>query len=378
MEKISARPESREVESPQFDTIIVFGQGPVREIKLQKDLTAGEIEIWKKFEADPRNVDEPNFYVVEKDIDSLRKQQMQETGRFALKRWGKLNALAAGYMLLQGQTQELILSGGISMSGDLQDKYRQMLSQSDPKFKLLEGEEQERKLDLYIRYMVRWPSEAQLMKDIIVRTFSRQFEENYPGEKIEDRIKIEDRSRNSIENLFLSLAKYPELEDKRIALLSGDHHLKRILIIANDIVGLNAKDISAQTTLRERALRKLKRKYASLAVKEFAFEYPKLVDDEKRLISGLVEPQFLEYWWPFVGEIEDPLLFQHILRKFIEDPAWKDSVKEALSKVGINFDELEGEDIPKLSEEKPEEFIKLRKKIFGLKRLMLPGAAIKN
>lgn len=116
----------------KFDTVIVFGQGPVKAVLLPHELTAEQREVWEEFEKDPLHKNEPNFRVLrggEKALSMLignpelteaerkkimepQRQKWQRTGNYALNRWGRENALAAGLGLVSGVTDRLILSGG--------------------------------------------------------------------------------------------------------------------------------------------------------------------------------------------------------------------------------------------------------------------------
>jgi len=115
------------------DLLIVLGQGPVKPLLLEKDLSPQQREHWEKFKQDPlhyadesdkeRPRYEPDFRVVEgpfaRELAGLDESQIeakliewQQMGRFGLNRWGRENALAAGFALVSGYTDRLLLSGG--------------------------------------------------------------------------------------------------------------------------------------------------------------------------------------------------------------------------------------------------------------------------
>jgi hypothetical protein len=167
-----SQPQSNE-ELFKFDATIVFGQGPVRPILLPHEVSTDQAVSWENFKREPQKYNEPNFWLMQQprylsqiakidmrtDIDGEAKVRLREEkimewqtlGWFALKQWGRQNALAAGCALYTGLTKEVILSGGRTKS-----KWaRENIPAS--------------RLEL-------WPSEAELMADIIIRYYGKLYE----------------------------------------------------------------------------------------------------------------------------------------------------------------------------------------------------------
>ena len=185
----------------KFERLIVFGQGPVKPVLLENELTIDQKTEWQNFKKDSLHNKEPNFRVVEgsvylsqlEDIDKrvdlknnekkqlkeLKRQEWQRLGRFALNRWGRENALAAGLSLYLGITDKVILSGG----------------QTIPDWA---------KSFLPPERLQSWPSEAKLMKDIIVRRFGDMYFKKH-GKSIEAVLDIEDGSTNTLLNFTNSI-----------------------------------------------------------------------------------------------------------------------------------------------------------------------------
>ncbi len=101
-----------------FDTVIVFGQGPIKPILLPEQLTPAQYRKLDLYKSDRLKYKEPDFWLMEnaanlqqiRKIDSLadftpaqkkRKKdalinEWQHKGWYALKRMGRQNALACG------------------------------------------------------------------------------------------------------------------------------------------------------------------------------------------------------------------------------------------------------------------------------------------
>lgn len=348
---------------PQFDAIIVFGQGPIRIIKLKSELSSEEEEIWKKFKSNPRRVEEPPFYAFDYTyITPEERTKLQHTGRFAMRRMGKFNALAAGLALLEEETKELILSGGRTID----EKTKNDLG--------VHSDLKDEDLDRELKYMARWPSEADLLEDIIVRKYGRHYKLKY-GRNIQEAIRKEDHSTNTIENLFLTLDKYPDLWEKKIGLLSSGYHLRRILRIAQFLTlsSREEDEISAQGALEQRALnvRAVKRGYVDLLRTQFP-ELPNLVKKEIRWTRGLQDPQFIDYWLYAAGNVENPQILQRILDRVMKDKKWSPYVKEAFEKVGLDFKFWNRLDFESVARNDPELYDKFRNKLREIPRTMPP------
>ena len=168
--------EQQQQGKEKFEKLIVFGQGPVKPVLLYEELTPDQNKEWEEFKKDPLHNKEPDFRVIEGDaylssfvdidkrpdlnteektkLKELKRQEWQNMGRFALNRWGRENAIAAGLALFLGNTNKVIFSGG----------------QTIPDWA---------KKSLPTERLQNWPSEAKLMKDIIVRRFGNLYFQKY-------------------------------------------------------------------------------------------------------------------------------------------------------------------------------------------------------
>jgi|SRR5579872_1167975 len=225
--------------NPSFDIMIVFGEGPIKDIFYDDELDNSQQEEWSRFTQDPRHTIEPNFRVVTGRREDRFKYW--HTGRIASKRMGRFNALAAGHALLNGLTRSVILTGGKAQDEQID---REELSMQEER-----------------------PSEAELMKDIIKKRFGKLYQDKY-GKPIDNVILMEDQASDTIENIKLSIAKYPYLREgkTKIGLLTANHHTQRARIISN-MFGLNISEASAyssQMLLTQRAVFRGKSQYVSI------------------------------------------------------------------------------------------------------------------
>ncbi|MEX2007872.1 MAG: YdcF family protein [Candidatus Levyibacteriota bacterium] len=338
------RPEVKEINSPNFDTLIVFGQGPVKPILFTDELTAEQKNTQEDFKKDPLHKNEPDFRAIELKEGQDREMErsnLQKLGRMALKRWGRQNALAAGAALYSGATSEVILSGGKT------------------------------KPDWAKNSM---PSEAELMKDIIVRTFGSAYSKKY-GKDISASIKLEDSSTNTLENLANTINANPDiLKNKKVGLLATDFHLRRVAILSHLFLVEEAVQgqLSAQDMLAERAGRAKSGKYqeilAHMTEETGNEDLRQRIASEQRWESGLVEPENLSYWLGFMADVENPQVLKSVLEG-LNNPSWVNSARETFLQVGLNFDQFSNEDIVSLKSNNPEEYKVL---VEGLRKLKTP------
>jgi len=207
-----ANPETEKVKN-SVDVLMVFGQGPVKPLLRREELNSEMVERWEKFKTDPLHQNEPDFRVLEgevflKQLEGLDKKQIEEKmaewqsqGRFGLNRWGRENALAAGFSLVSGFSEKVLLSGGKTIPSWAKD-------------------------ELSPGRIEKWPSEAQLIADIIKRRFGPAYEKIH-GKPIESAIMLEDASTNTLENLANSINENPDLlkDQKTLGLLATDFHI---------------------------------------------------------------------------------------------------------------------------------------------------------
>lgn len=362
----------------KFTHTIVFGEGPVKPVLIPEELAEHPDwqEKWYTFTSNrTHTIDgdeirpsslltttEPNFYVIEGDsyLSSLhrirnrtdlseeekdtlitqKRDNWQHQGRFALKRMGRLNALAAGAALVAGLTDEVIFSGGQTKPPWMKDTP--------------EG----------------WPSEGELMADIARRRFGRIYEEVY-RKPIDTAMSVEAHASNSLDNQALSINERPELlsRDVTLGLLSADHHLARLALIA-DRFGLidNPNDphhrVSAQRLLEERAQTRGGKEYY-----EYMMQYMRdaeqnpwlqeLIRGELRWTRGLVEPEYLTYWFGFVAKVEDPQALTRAISS-LDSPEWHIALFEACEAVGVDYEKLIGTNLKQLYAHSPDTYNAIR------------------
>ena len=366
-EKFSS-PEAKEKIEPQIDTLIVFGQGPVKPVLLETELTEEQRKKWEEFKEDPLHKEEPDFRVIEdkahlKEIEKIQenkeltqeekeklikeiRNKWQHSGRLALNRWGRQNAMAAGLALFSGATKELILSGGKTMPSWAKEKLPEEIIEN-------------------------WPSEAELMKDLIVRRYGKLYQEKY-GRPIEEAIKIEDKSTNTLENFAYTINNHPDIFEKSVGFLAADFHLRRVGIIARlfSFKDTPKVEFGAQKLLEKEAQKRKKEKLKKmLDIMRDPLENPEFAEKlkgEERWERGLIDPQYLSYWLGYIGLIEDPKTIQKTLKK-LRNPYWVKSARELFEKVGLNFDEISEKDLERLQKEDPEGFAEFVQKLRKIK-----------
>jgi len=349
--------------SLKFDDVIVFGQGPVRPVRLVGELTRRQLETWLLFTQDPLHRSEPDFYLMDSqealnqfnglgnDEKEKKRWEWQHTGRFALNKLGRLNALAAGLSLYLGVTDRIIFTGGKTRSEGL-------------------------KIDENT-----WPSEAELMTQVSVARFGKLYAEKF-GKPITLAIDSEDKATNTLTNYGYTIKKHPELlnPQRRVGLLATDHHVRRVAILSHLFSLWEAPrgQISAQELLRERALIRGKAGYENL-LKHFrdALNNPSLRNNlygEERFERGLIDPDYLAYWLGFIADAGNPQILRNIILS-LNNSDWVEAARQVFEEVGINFDMLTRIDLIQLAEKDPERFQVLLNSLLplqGKKRVMPP------
>ncbi|MCL5795148.1 MAG: YdcF family protein [Patescibacteria group bacterium] len=340
----------------KFNEIIVFGQGPVKPVLLQDELSDEQKKQWDEFKTNPVEKNEPDFRVLEGDfaerikgIDSQEdlekeREKLQRTGRLSLNRWCRSNALASGLTLYLGLTDKVILSGGKTIPAWAKNTL--------PKERI-----------------ENWPSEAEMMKDVIIKRYGKIFQEKY-GKSIEGSIVVEDASTNTLENLAYTLNNDPDIlkkdnKDNKVGLLGADFHLRRIAILAK-IFGIQQAprgELSAQEILRERAQLSNKENYNKM------MEYLKNALDnadlrnrilgEERWERGLIDENYIAYWLGYLGKVKDPKVLKQVII-CLKNPKWVNEARGVFQKINLDFDKLSEQDLENLPEE---EFTNLAEKI---------------
>jgi hypothetical protein len=347
-----------------FTTVIVFGEGPVKPVLLEEEVSSKEKIAWYRFKADPSHFDEPDFWLIQQprqlaelekieqnkeltaEEKSLQKESIrknwQQKGWFAMKQWGRQNALAAGLALYKGLTKTVIVTGGRTISKEM----KALL----PEARLAE-----------------WPSEAELMADIIRTTYGDLYKKKY-GRDIDEVIKIENDATNTLENFACSINKYPELlaENAKVGFLTADHHLDRVQGLAK-LFSLNGNKLCAQEILKTLQLddqEKMGEAFTSITtITSSETEILK----NKSLLKGLQDPTYLTFWLGYVAMVKNPKVMHNIMQKF-EDPDWYSCAEKIFTKIGLNLDDYQGKDLTKLAEKDAATFNYLISKLQELKK----------
>lgn len=366
-------PEAMESSGGKVDMLMVFGQGPVKPLLKEDDLDDSQKVDWAAFKQDPLHSTEPDFRVIEgevwtKQLNGLTEKQAQakiaewqEIGRFGLNRWGRENAFASGFALVSGYTDKVLLSGGKTIPGWVKDK-------------------------LPPSRIEKWPSEARLMADIIRRRFGSAYQEKY-GKPIDEAMILEDASTNTLENLANSINANPDLlkDESTLGLLATNFHIDRsekitaLFASGKDIKETNgsqdvlvqrveeriewreakAKERDGIEALEER-VENVKVEEANITTYRNILEWmidpanPDLIKrqgQETRWSNGLVQPEYIKYWFGYIGKVEDPIVLQATIQRFKDNPEWSANAQLAFKEVGLSFDDLASKDLTEISKE---------------------------
>lgn len=357
----------------KLDSLIVFGQGYVKAVLLESELTADQAAQWEEFKKSPLKSEEPTFRVLSKAnqrelqqleesgvsgdaLDAAREElraRWQRTGSLAGNRWCRQNALAAGEALMLGLTDRLILSGGKTQPPYVKER-------------------------LPAARLETWPSEAEIMKDIIVRTYGKEYKA-MTGRSIAEALVLEAGSTNTLENFALTLNKHPELlTGEKVGLMGADFHVRRMKVLA-DLYGVPVArrgGISAQDVLEQRAAERRKGRYQEmLDWMGDALRNPDLrgrLKGEERWESGLVDEKYLAYWIGYAGYLEDPKLIMNILEA-LKDPSWRAGAEREFTRVGLDFNTFADTDLAKLRDEQPGDYLDFKTRLLQLSR---PGIRV--
>ncbi len=368
------KPTTKESELFKFDVTIVFGQGPIKPILLPTEATPEQQRAWENYQQDTHRYEEPNFWIMhqprylaqlekiaadetlsDEKKASLRDETIinwQKTGWFALKQWGRQNALAAGCALYTGLTKEIVLTGGRTMCRWVKD-------------------------ELPEKRLSAWPSEAELMLDIIKRYYGDLYKKRF-NQDIESVIHLEDKAMNTLENFSYTINRHPALlrEDMRVGFLSVEHHLKRVSLLAQlfsirqaDESKLSAREILAKQGV---SLPDLKDQTDEVLECVRLCQESKLTveyeQNEKRFIGALQDPNYLSYWFGYLGDVNNPRIIQKAMKR-LNQPEWVEVASSVFKQVGLNMREYQQADLYELSKQNPDKYFML---VEGLKKLKKP------
>jgi hypothetical protein len=350
-----------------FDTVIVFGQGPVKPVLLEEEITPQQLRTWQSYKDDPEHSTEPDFWLMqqprylaelekinvnddltieEKSAEKeLIRQKWQKIGWFAMKHWCRQNALAAGLALYKGLTKRIILSGGRTIRNHVKEL-------------------------LPLERFENWPSEAELMADVIRSTYGELYFKKY-GYDIEERISLEDSSTNTLENFACTVNKYPELllDETQVGFLAVEHHIDRVAMFGQ-LFSLQGDKLCAQKMLKAM---KIADEFTGNENLEYIEATEKFVEDqlivtqEKRWRKGVMEPEYIAYWLGYVAMVKHPQVLHNIMQRF-NDPSWGSCGEKTFAKIGLKLSDYQGKDILKLAETDVKTFNYLTSKLQELKK----------
>ena len=371
--------ELKEHLGPQkYEAVIVFGEGPVKRVIFSDELTPEQKQQWDESNKNPRAQKELNFRVVDyktrgltpdaKDREELR-ANLEQMGRFSYKRYGELNALAAGLVLYTGKTDRIILSGG----------------RTTPEDKIKQG--------------LGFPSEAELMRDLIIKIYGRKmYERDYPENipavafeeykktKLKDCFIIEDSATNTIDNIIRSINHAPEtffnkVTAPEIGLLGNDHQVERTAQLLKLFTGneKGAHPISAQ--------RDVLMPFASFRNKSgkkgffpellrYMTGEPTNADLQEKTRGEAVgreklkKPEDMFWWLGYVGHSDVPEVFNVIMTK-LKQPEWRLYAKKGFELLGLDFEHFAAVDFAK----KPNEMARMK---IGLEKILADGGVLRK
>lgn len=340
-----------------FNTLIVFGQGPIKPVLLPFELTPLQSQKWNDYINGISGRKEPHFYVLDessyldklteiknsnslseeekKSLTEAKRIEWQKTGQFAMRKWGRENALAAGLALYSGMTEEVILTGGRTKSVWA----KQSLSSSR---------------------LSCWPSEAELMSDVIIKNFGKLYFEKY-GKRIQDALKLENEATNTLENFSYTLNAYPYLlkRDKKIGLLTVRHHLNRVEYLANlfSLQGAWGGQLCAEEVLKMFTNDLKKRGHDKILrfLDSEDDDAQVIVEGEGRWVKAMDDPNYVSYWCGYVADVKYPSVVQNIIHK-LDDPLWFAALDQVLSQFGLRACEYQNVDLAYLYEHEPEKY----------------------
>ncbi len=354
-------------QSFSFDTVIVFGQGPVKPVLLENELTPKQLQKWQAYKNDPTHAPEPEFWLMQQprslaEIEKiyadkylttdqksqqveLIRQRWQRTGWFAMKHWCRQNALAAGLALYKGMARRIILSGGKTIRKDFKAK-------------------------LPPERIVHWPSEAQLMAEVIRSTYGDLYLKKY-GQSIDEKILIEDASTNTLENFACTVNKYPELlnVERKVGFLAVEHHLDRVAMFGK-LFSIQGDKLCAQKMLKSMSIDS---EISTQETKTYIQEADKFVEDveivsqEKRWRKGIQEPEYVKYWLGYVALVKHPKIMHNVMKR-LQTPDWLNHADKAFTEVGLDMKDYKEKDLEELAKTDAVKFNYLMQKLQELRK----------
>lgn len=350
-----------------FDTVVVFGQGPIKPVLLEHEVSRQQLQKLQAYKNDPTSAPEPDFWLMQtprnlaelekialdrtvsrkqkrEKVEAIR-QQWQRTGWYAMKHWCRQNALAAGLALYKGLAKRIILSGGKTI-----DK------------KLINMLPEER--------VDNWPSEAQLMAEVIRSTYGDLYLKKY-GQSIDEKIFLEDSSTNTLENFACTVNRFPELLDAntKVGFLAVEHHLDRVAMFG-ELFSIKGGKLCAQKMLQTMGFTS---EFEDLEDKDYIEETCNIVEDieivrqEPRWKKGVQEPEYLKYWLGYVALVKHPKIMHNVMQR-LRRPDWLTHAEKVFDEVGLNINDYCQEDLTELAKKDAVKFNLLMQKLQQLRQ----------
>ena len=338
----------------KYNTVLVFGEGPLKPVLIDEELSLLQKTLWtldhhkSATELDfhvmqnPQHLSQLEKIMTDKLLSQSEKMTLvkelrkkwQWIGWYTVKKWGRHNAMAAGNLLLHGKTEKIILSGGRTF----------------PKWHKLATDQYN-----------QWPSEAEMMADIIIQYYGSLYQKKF-GKNIEEVLYIENKSTNTLENFAFTLKAHPHLllKKTRVGLLSAGHHLRRISILAERFS--LSKDIydtqSAQDVIPS--------KDTSMITEE---EKKQCFLHEDLYVKALTKPQYLTYWLGYIPLAESAVVLQNAIN-MLKTSEWKATAELTFKRISLPFESLLRCNFTTLEKTKPTQYRLFKSKI---EKLREPG-----
>lgn len=235
-------------EIPHLDSVLVFG------------IRGEEINDYKKI---PKEKKEEFLNKIEDLKDNEEKRKWVNQTRKMMNVPAKMRAIAALELLKEGDIDEMIISGGKTMGEDL-------------------------------------PSEAELMRDYIAHKSQTELNRKTKKEELTleeakkelqkrlNKIKLEDKATNTIENLanVINMMDSADKKYRDLSLLSNDFHVERIKMLTEKFEEKGTKE-PANQQLKERSSHYNKFLEKTCSIKNE--EYKKMLESEERWKRGVKE-----------------------------------------------------------------------------------------
>lgn len=374
--------------------LIVPGQGPLKPVLLREELTPEEAAQWDAFKAkkDKYAFAEPKFYVIESEtylseLDAIKRSgkptdniaqeitakriEWQNTSRFTGNRWERMNAIAAGVLLLSGITEKVVFTGGVSNLPIRHDKsgdtslskalHDSLISEAEVMRNLVVSQFGRRLFHKEHPIEELTKSYNELGADTNVypfETYLNDAYEEYLKMELSQKISVETHSVNTLQNFSFSLNTHPDMQD--VGVLAANFQVQRALVLARlfEIPLAQNPGHDVQYTLLKRAEMRNNTIYARmmkyLGDLEQNEDLRNRLKTEKRWINAHTDPKYaVGFNIGYIFDLQDLSRVQHILDK-MREPDWITYAREVFEKAGLSFDTISELDLQRLEATQPE------------------------